>query len=1005
MAEFVIDEAIDVDATVATSNNNEGNIESATVSDDEFIDDRPVNDDFYPYFTNVSRSYDDAMRDFENVDDLEARNYFASDDDEEDEINDLFEAKVKLFKETLINPHGLENLDSFFYSILYAMRYKLTEKKDETDEEELKKDVGLALFHDLFEIKSLLRLDLDVLNFENQCFKINTILTKYNMFLRVFELKDKFRYLFKQNCEQKRIINEVSACVIERFNGFTLVRLEFDNEVRRDFTPVNIIYKPVKRENEILNCFFSENLHLAFRASYNESAKTIKSSCAFQCYFCSKFWTRKSRLECHMKHCTGKPGFIYNFQTRNLLTFEENLQFKRDVPLMAYIDFETTAPTDDCLDPESNKMNVVSYVIILAFQPDLNLPRIIIERSFGHSLEKPCQIDCLTSEQLKYKDIITLKQLRDSALAVHKKNNALAVSEMFSIEIRFATSCLLAWFHNKYRHEEVDLKMEIQYQNENPIDWEKGRCVLCSFPLEANLTNAQNNKDTMSYGDFVVKKEHMFLRNIFSKEQLSKSAAISTFESFHKHFIEFLEIVIFLEEGINSLSHISDCSYPNLIAFIEKHLGEFSTFDQIKEDIANVEVKGYTRSKIPHFKLQLYAFVYDKIMKFPFTNFECNTLTTVNFFVSVHRIINVKVHLHHSHVTGQIKGYAHDFCNWTVRENRDVIPCIAHNFFQFDMFFLLKGIRLSTWRTTDINIGGNNMTDINFAQIDDFKFIDSLKYYQTSLGKLSETLSDIEKTNVARLSEQFIVTHSYFAEVWKRLPFADRKKVIDTTVSGKGIIPYEKVETITSLSAKPENGVFFTRDEIFSSLKGESIDEVSYQNAKTLFLTLKMRDLSDLNDLYNAQDVIILLEIIENRFEKIMEMTDYNPRIINSASKLSGCIQREKSKCILALPTDNIQMEIFEKTLCGGYSSVNNRLSFDTELLMLNNTAKSFESSRKRDDLKLGYMLKLNDDSSYKRKRVITKIIKFDENNQYGYAMTRPMPTGCIKQNDAPSWV
>ena len=102
-----------------------------------------------------------------------------------------------------------------------------------------------------------------------------------------------------------------------------------------------------------------------------------------------------------MKQCTGKPGFIYNFQTRNLLTFEENLQFKRDVPLTAYIDFETTAPTDDCLDPESNKMNVVSYVIILAFQPDLNLPRIIIERSFGHSLEKLCQIDYLTSEQLK----------------------------------------------------------------------------------------------------------------------------------------------------------------------------------------------------------------------------------------------------------------------------------------------------------------------------------------------------------------------------------------------------------------------------------------------------------------------------------------------------------------------------------------------------------------------------------------------------------------------------
>ena len=177
MAEFLIDEAIDVDDV---TDNSEGNIEAtatATVSDDEFIDDRPVNEDFYPYFANVSRSYDDAMQDFKNVDDLEARNYFASDDDEEDEINYLFEAKVKVFKESLINPHGLENLDSFFYSILYAVRYKLTENKDSTDEQKLKEDVGLALFHDLLEIKSLLRLDLDVLNFENQCFKINRILS------------------------------------------------------------------------------------------------------------------------------------------------------------------------------------------------------------------------------------------------------------------------------------------------------------------------------------------------------------------------------------------------------------------------------------------------------------------------------------------------------------------------------------------------------------------------------------------------------------------------------------------------------------------------------------------------------------------------------------------------------------------------------------------------------------------------------------------------------------
>ena len=37
MAEFLVTEGIDVDA--ANDNNNEGNIDTATVSDDEFIDD------------------------------------------------------------------------------------------------------------------------------------------------------------------------------------------------------------------------------------------------------------------------------------------------------------------------------------------------------------------------------------------------------------------------------------------------------------------------------------------------------------------------------------------------------------------------------------------------------------------------------------------------------------------------------------------------------------------------------------------------------------------------------------------------------------------------------------------------------------------------------------------------------------------------------------------------------------------------------------------------------
>ena len=58
------------------------------------------------------------------------------------------------------------------------------------------------------------------------------------------------------------------------------------------------------------------------------------------------------------------------------------------------------------------------------------------------------------------------------------------------------------------------------------------------------------------------------------------------------------------------------------------------------------------------------------------------------------------------------------------------------------MFFLLKNFRATAWNTKDINIGGTNLTNIDFTNIaGETKFVDTLKYYQESLGQLAATLS------------------------------------------------------------------------------------------------------------------------------------------------------------------------------------------------------------------------------------------------------------------------
>ena len=124
------------------------------------------------------------------------------------------------------------------------------------------------------------------------------------------------------------------------------------------------------------------------------------------------------------------------------MTFEENLKYKGDVPLVAYIDFETTAPTDECLDLENRQMFVVSYEIIFAFHPELDIDRVIIGRSFGHSPERLTSLNYLTREQLEFQNSKTLLQLRDCALAVAEKKNIIVISETFSIELKFAADSL-----------------------------------------------------------------------------------------------------------------------------------------------------------------------------------------------------------------------------------------------------------------------------------------------------------------------------------------------------------------------------------------------------------------------------------------------------------------------------------------------------------------------------------------------------------------------------------
>ena len=113
----------------------------------------------------------------------------------------------------------------------------------------------------------------------------------------------------------------------------------------------------------------------------------------------------------------------------------------------------------------------------------------------------------------------------------------------------------------------------------------------------------------------------------------------------------------------------------------------------------------------------------------------------------------------------------------------------------------------------DVSIGGTGLTNINFATMSNqVKFIKTMKYFLTSLGQLAKTLDDVENKRVEKLTLQFLKQHSYFSQTWNMLDSSQKRAILDIIVSGKGIIPYKKINSIDSLNLKPENGIMFSKD-------------------------------------------------------------------------------------------------------------------------------------------------------------------------------------------------
>ena len=107
---------------------------------------------------------------------------------------------------------------------------------------------------------------------------------------------------------------------------------------------------------------------------------------ARQCHCCNNYFVKSpEKMKKHLSCWSGKAGCTFLLDNGKIIDYQDHYKNLEDVTFGIYYDFETTTGSIVFFDA---KMFVVSYCMVVAFHPDLDLPRICISRSYDLTHEQ-----------------------------------------------------------------------------------------------------------------------------------------------------------------------------------------------------------------------------------------------------------------------------------------------------------------------------------------------------------------------------------------------------------------------------------------------------------------------------------------------------------------------------------------------------------------------------------------------------------------------------------------
>ena len=136
------------------------------------------------------------------------------------------------FKKTFFKFEDIDAKDSFFWgAVLLGLLTKLSSANKNFTVECATKKLGKEFPEKLFSEKENLHLDYSFEYFFEKCHLVNKLLEEKHLFLRVYERRDKFRFLIKKGLSGKnRILPDLFGCIIRKFDSYEISSGKFKRE-------------------------------------------------------------------------------------------------------------------------------------------------------------------------------------------------------------------------------------------------------------------------------------------------------------------------------------------------------------------------------------------------------------------------------------------------------------------------------------------------------------------------------------------------------------------------------------------------------------------------------------------------------------------------------------------------------------------------------------------------------------------------------------------------------